>query len=210
MKRSAILLLAAAVVAAVPLLAARAGDPTAEAGAWVFDVRVVRVDMTDPTGVEAPVPWEGAAGAVTSTPYPDMLAVLKHRGQALVMLDQRVTAVGAIESKISQDVRLPLMTLERTDKFNVTQHMAEVHGGCTVTLSAGEMLRYGFAVNWYDPAAPNAPEGLGATQFSLEWRGTAPVGGGGTLVLHHREQRGVESPVRACEVYCFLTARRAP
>ena len=90
-----------------------AGAPKAS-GTWVYDVRVVRVDPAESAVLEVAPPWQpgGAAGATTTAAWADLLAGLKVRGRATILLDQRLTAIGGVTTEFRQERKRMVVTLQ--------------------------------------------------------------------------------------------------
>jgi hypothetical protein len=190
---------------------ARAGEDTA-VGAWVFDVRVVRILGTSPDVVEQGPAWalDETASPVVTLPWKDLWTSLEERGRAVLLLDRRVTAVEGTDAQIVDSQSRPGERFERRDSHNETWGSASVETGVTARLSAAGTLRYEIDVRW----DLELPAGATRGRFTglSRWNGTWPRLNGKTLVLGHRQQvpaAGDAAPIPV-EIYAFVTVRFVP
>lgn len=173
---------------------------------WVYDVRVVRVDTTDPAVVETAPPWKaaGTSAASTSSPWSDLLAGLKARGRTTILLDQRVTAGDGIPTEIKHRRKRSVLALRARAGNAETWETSFLESGTSGELVAtAHGLHYTIDVTWED--APKA-DGTGSVS-SASWKGTRFGGAPAeTLVLSHRQQQVSESAEpRGLEIYVFMT-----
>jgi hypothetical protein len=203
--------LALALLGSLPLAgSARAeGEP---ARAWVFDLRVVRV-VGPPALGEAGPDWASPGGGlpVTTTPWRNLLDLLKQRGETTVLLDRRVTAVSGEPASIADTQVAAARVFERRDRSNETWRAGVIETGVRGDLLADARTTYKIDVKW--ELGGGDPEAV-PLQGSAAWTGSWPLLGGETLVLTHRQQlarpgggTGVPAGV---EIYAFLTARPVP
>jgi hypothetical protein len=178
-------------------------------GMWVFDLRVVRVDVTTPEVTETPLPWE-AGSPLISTPWPELLKTLKGRGKTTLLLDQRGTAVWNQELVLSQFHDLQIESFQNRDFNNERWSASTLSYGCSAKLRPSdlELVKYDLEAKWLllreDPEERPI---VGATK----WSGTAPALTGKTLALGYREQLEVlQEPVRGVEIHVFVTGRFVP
>jgi hypothetical protein len=162
--------------------------------------------------VETGPAWaDGGAAPIVSMPWTEVLAALKQRGTTLLVLDRRVTAVGAREAEVVETHARPLQRFERRDQHNASFVGGSVETGTRVKLGPGDPLGYDVEVRWEMP--PADPDG-GPLVGTTRWRGTcASLDDGRTLVLVHRAQvpSGAKDAASVpMEVYAFVTGRRLP
>ncbi len=207
-------LVALAAVAVIAEPGARAEDAAAakpRVGTWVYDVRVVRVDSTISTAVEAAPAWQpmGASGATTTATWADLLAGLKARGRTTILLDQKVTAVDRTATEFKQERRRPVLVLQdrvsssAVGGDNERRSVSYVPSGANGQITPyPEGLEYRVDVSWEErPAA----DGMVSTG-SASWRGShSALTAGATLVLSHREQIGTAEASQGFEIYVLVT-----
>jgi hypothetical protein len=203
--------LAAVLVVAASLAGDGARAEEGAAAAWVFDVRVVRVEARDASVVEKGPAWaDGGSHPIVSTAWPELLAALKERGTTLLALDRRITVVGAREAEVVETHMRTLQRFERRDQHNASFVSGAVETGTKAKLGPGDPLGYEVEVKWEIPAAdPDVP-----LVALTRWKGTcASLDDGRTLVLVHRAQvpsGARDAPPVPVEVYAFVTGRRLP
>jgi hypothetical protein len=194
-------------------LAARAEDgatPAPTPGTWVYDVRVVRVDPTASTVLEAAPTWKSAspADATTIATWSDLLAGLKGRGRTVILLDQRLTGIESVPTNFSQ--RRKRMVLSLQQRATNAEHWSSsyVETGTSGHLKAGSGgLHYGLEVSWEETPTEDGSGPLG----SVSWEGShTTFAAGQTLVLSHRQQQVQEGQSPGLEIYAFVTASLAP
>jgi len=195
---------------------ARAGEPVAAPqgpATWIYDVRVVRVDPVDSAVVEVSPPWQpaGTAGASTTATWAELLAGVKGRGRATIMLDQRLTAISSAQTLFEQTRKRAALALQSRSGSSENWNTTVVETGARGELqSLSDGLQYRIDVRWEDvpPADGTAPLDL----RSAEWKGSCPnFKAGETLVLSHRQQQSAEAATtKGLEMYVFVTGWSVP
>lgn len=188
---------------------ARAGEDATgpkATGAWTYDVRIVRVDAPDPAVLEAAPSWQptGASGATTAAPWADLLAGLKARGRATILMDQRLTASGGGPAEFKQERRRGAVVLRTRMSTAENWEMSYVETGTNGQLLArAEGLEYDVRVRWEEDPGADGTTTVGSTT----WKGSYPhVAAGETLVLSYRQQQvGAGAAVQGLEIYVLVT-----
>ncbi len=187
-----------------------AGTPKAP-GTWVYDVRVVRVDPAESAVLEVAPPWQpaGAAGATTTATWADLLAGLKVRGRATILLDQRLTAIGGVPTGFRQERKRVVLTLQNRAGTTENWTSSYIETGAKGELSAtSEGLRYELDVRWEERPTTDGTAPLG----NASWQGShSTFTAGETLVLSHRQQQvDGEGSSQGLEIYVFVTGWPVP
>ena len=181
----------------------------APAGVWVFDVRVVRVDLASPEVTESPVPWETSSPMV-SMPWTDVLAHLKSRGTTTLLLDQRGTSVWNEPLSLVQTHDVQIRAFQSQDVSNERWGSSTLTFGCAANLAplGGKHLQYDIEAKWLiDRVKPSERPIVSMTR----WKGTTPPLAGKTLGLSYREQVEVLGEARrGFEIHAFVTGRFVP
>jgi hypothetical protein len=196
---------------------ARAEDAPAAGRApttWVYDVRVVRVDLGDAAPAD-PTTWkpQGDVGATTAMPWSEILATLAARGEATILLDQRVTAIEENPIQFRQKKQRRLLTLRSRQRHN--EEITDFYDGTYAESGAeGDLLvgrgglQYSVDVSWESNVGE---EGVGSVNRAT-WKGSR-VGFGSreSLVLSHRMQETLPGPKRGTtEIYVVITGAPLP
>lgn len=193
---------------------ARAEDgsvPQKAPGTWVYDVRVVRVDAAQPAVLEVAPPWQpaGASGATTTAAWADLLAGLKGRGRATILLDQRLTAIDSTPTDFRQERKRMVLTLQNRAANTESWSSSFLETGTNGQLVAdSDSLQYRIDVRWEEPPTADGAGPLG----SASWKGAhSRFTAGETLVLSQRQQQVAgEATVQGLEIYVFVTAWAVP
>jgi hypothetical protein len=187
----------------------RAEDaPSAAEAAWRFDVRVVRVEAQAPMVERAPtLPGQQPDGTLAA-PWGDVLAALKQRGTARILMDRSGTGLVSRTVSLDQSHVEQVMTTVRTDGDKTFVESRPLHRGAGVSLtrlggadSGATTLDYQVAVDWRA-----ATSGDGKTS-KTSWRGAYRHEPGRMLLLRHAEQDGKGGGV---EVYVLIEGRPLP
>ena len=181
----------------------------ATADAWLFDVRMVRVDTPTPEAVEVAAPWDAAGSGTITTPWPEALKQLQARGRTTLLLDQSITAFGDSEALVTQTRDRQIQQLQSRDLSNERYGVAPIVTGGTAKLRVSEstVLQYQVEARWEIRSGDESVRSLLCTS---KWAGTCPaITDGRTLVLTYREQVETWGESRVGqEIYAFVTARR--
>ncbi len=156
--------------------------------AWVYELRIVRVDPADPKASEAGSPFPELQGTTLGLGWPDILARLKQRGTTRVLMDTRVTARAGVRSTTLEESTTPVMAINSQDRNNEQYRAQMIRQGCSFTQTTVPDLTYDLQVR----GALDAPGRMRApVSYSVAWKGTHPLLDGRTLVLEHRQQVAV-------------------
>lgn len=173
--------------------------------AWVYDIRVVRVDPSDPAVVETAPTWKpaGATGASTTATWADLLGGLKARGATTILLDQRVTTVAGVATEFKQQRRRPVLSLRNRAANAETWETMYIETGTSGQLvSTAHGLQYMIDVSWEEAPKEDGTGPVG----NVSWKGTRSGGATvETLVLSHRQQVAGSTGQRGLEIYVFIT-----
>ena len=192
----------------VPPATARAED--APSYVWLYEVRVVRVDLAQAEGVETPAPFPELKATTLTLAWPEVLRRLQARGVATVLMDARVTALEGGRSTTTEETTTPIVGLNFEDKNNQQYRSTIVKHGCSFTqLTTGDTLEYQLQIR--ASVTPPKPKDL-PVQYVIEWNASHPRLDGRTLVLDHRRQiqQAEGRPDRAIEHYALVTGRWVP
>ena len=206
------------------LLAVGLMGPSAPAGAdpaptetEVYDLRIVRVETPVPEGIEAPCPILTGAETTTSASWPDLLAAVKKRGRARILLDRRITSAPGQLAKAYEERQVPIIapqsrTREADGAVRENLAAARYRSGCKLDLVTSQRpdgVWLGYKVEVRGVLEAMSKEATAATETLHTWEGGHRSFTGRTFVLTHREQ--VQDPgdaaARGVELYCFVTMR---
>lgn len=174
-----------------PAAADDAPGQSAQAGHWLYEVRIVRVDPGEAGATEAGSPFAELKDTTVTLPWSAILKRLKARGKTTVLMDTRVNALDGVKSMVSEETSTPITALNFHDRNNEQYRSQLVKQGCsfeqTTSAKAGR-LQYLIQVRGTaTPPQPTQPP----TQYVTSWNGTHAVLEGATLVLEHRRQVAV-------------------
>lgn len=184
--------------------AARAEPPGQAGRSWIFDVRIVRVDLGDGTRAEQRPAFQAAERGTTEIRPEAVLAALQARGTTRLLLDQRITTMHDMECTVEQQSAEPQLVVQLKDGNSEQQRSTIVQTGASVGLQqTAESLRYAIQLNWSTPAQPS----VGSPVHRTSWKGSHPGLAGRTLVLHYAQQHAQGS---ATEIYVLIRAQEGP
>jgi len=177
---------------------------------WVYDVRVVRVDPSDPAVVEAAPLWKpaGATEASTTAAWADLLGGLKARGRTTILLDQRVTTVAGVATEFKQQRKRPVLALHTRSANAETWETSYIETGTYGQLGAtSQGLQYTIDASWEEAPKEDGTGPVG----NVSWKGTrSNVVAVETLALSHRQQVAGSTALRGLEIYVFITGTPSP
>lgn len=184
---------------------APAGAAPEEAGpppAWMFDVRVVRVDLGDGERAEQRPAFQAADRSTSDLAPGALLDALKARGTTRLLLDQRVTTVEGRRCVAQQELHESHLALQFRDASNEQHRPTALRTGAIAQfVPTSEGLGYEVRLEWAGAAQP-----AGTALHLARWEGTHPLPEGRTLVLHHAQQHAQGA---ATEVYVLIRAHPA-
>ena len=209
-RRSAIsTALLCAALAGLATSAARADEKEA-GGVWVYDVRVVRVDLPRPEVAEEPGPFADMRGSTIALPWGEALARLRKRGSITLLLDQRITTETGVVGRAKTERMVPRAAVNQESGDVTIKRSVTIKTGCSFEVTPrGNGFAYQLAVMW----ALEAPDvgDYGPAQMTTNWYGTHPTSGQ-TLVLRYREQipKAGGAALQGVELYGLITERHVP
>ena len=154
-------------------------------GAWLYEIRIVRVDPKAAADSEAGSPFPELSDTTIDLPWAAVLARLKERGRTTVLMDTRMSAETGIKTEVSDERITPIVALNFQDRNNEQYRAQPIKEGCSFEQTTATQMTYRLQVR--GTATP--PVSMKPTaQYLVQWQGTHPRLAGRTLVLEHRQQ----------------------